>query len=378
VRAVGALGLAGRRALLLSLSLASSLRALAIRAGDTAATAAHAAMAGGKQAVAAFRSAVTAIDDAAIAQGRRVGAAMRATSRAMQSGAALAQRGMTLGTREAARASVSLERKVLGAAGQGRAMAARGAHTAVNAIHHAESSLFAGVVRFCRDASAEMAHTVLIVKVPTAFGAVPHVGRGWVLATAGGMIVLALVTNAAQFQSTSRPWTDFVARGDSPAPASAAIASAGIPREALPFLAGNAVTAVTPLRSTIRQVSLSYAFDGASTPSPGDRRAIQAVLNQYRDALSVLDVAGVKGVWPSARPEIVRAGFAGLVEQNIEFERCLISPAGTLATAACAGIVESGFSAGNRRPKIARTRWEFRLQKTGSRWMITAVDVLPG
>jgi hypothetical protein len=108
-----------------------------------------------------------------------------------------------------------------------------------------------------------------------------------------------------------------------------------------------------------------------------DRLAIQGVLNRYRDAMSTLDVGGVRSVWPGVHLEAVRSGFSRLAEQNVEFESCRISSAESRATATCVGVVESGFSTGKRRPNVARTRWQFTLQKSGTRWMITAIDTEP-
>ena len=108
-----------------------------------------------------------------------------------------------------------------------------------------------------------------------------------------------------------------------------------------------------------------------------DRLAIQGALNRYRDAMSTLDVAGVRSVWPGVGLEALRSGFSRLAEQNVEFESCHVSPAASHATATCVGVVESGFRTGHRRPHVTKTRWQFRLQKTGGGWMITAIDTEP-
>ena len=105
-----------------------------------------------------------------------------------------------------------------------------------------------------------------------------------------------------------------------------------------------------------------------------DPRAIQAVLNRYRDALSTLDVTGVRAVWPSADVGALRKQFAGVRDQNVEFEACRISSVETGARASCAGVIESGFRAGDRRPRVERRRWQFELRKFGEGWRITEVQ----
>jgi ketosteroid isomerase-like protein len=104
-----------------------------------------------------------------------------------------------------------------------------------------------------------------------------------------------------------------------------------------------------------------------------DPRAIQAVLNRYRDAISTLDFAAVRAVWPSADIEALRKEFAGVRDQNVEFEACRISSIEAGASALCAGVVESGFRPGDRRPRVERRRWEFTLRRFGARWQITEV-----
>jgi hypothetical protein len=147
----------------------------------------------------------------------------------------------------------------------------------------------------------------------------------------------------------------------------------------MPPVPGQAFTAVAAFRSQVQQIGPVRA--PVPTNGPGrrnDTRAIQAVLNRYRDAMSVLDVGAVRTVWPTADVNALRAGFARRVEQNVEFDGCRISPQEDGATASCAGVIESGFSAGNRRPIVERTRWDFTLRKMGTQWRITTVGTRPG
>ena len=109
-------------------------------------------------------------------------------------------------------------------------------------------------------------------------------------------------------------------------------------------------------------------------PAPFDTRAVQTVLNRYRDAVSTLDVTAVRAVWPNADAGVLRKEFAGVLEQDIEFEACRISRVETGVTASCAGVIESGFKAGERRPHVERRRWQFTLRESGVGWHIIEVQ----
>ena len=87
----------------------------------------------------------------------------------------------------------------------------------------------------------------------------------------------------------------------------------------------------------------------------------------------MLDVTGVREVWPNANVEALQREFAGIRDQNLEFEGCRISSVGTAASASCAGVLETGFRAGGRRPRVERRHWQFTLRKSGEAWRITQV-----
>ena len=212
-----------------------------------------------------------------------------------------------------------------------------------NLLPAAGMLIIAGAARVYRNASCEMSKTVTVLRIPDGIWGVPHIGVAPLLGSVEAIVAVILV--------------------------------AGLARTAPPLVPAVALTPVVPLPSSVRQLS---ATEAPRTLAATERRAIQAVLDRYRDAMSILNVAGIRNVWPSADAEDVRADLSGVSEQNLEFDRCQISPAGRQALATCAGVIESGFRAGDRRPNVARTRWEFRLEKTANRWMITAVDTIPG
>ena len=244
--------------------------------------------------------------------------------------------------------------------------AARRADDARHVLRATETAMVSSTARFYRAAAFEMSTTVLVVRIPTGGIGVPHIGRVPLLASAMTMLALALaaslVRTGQQFLERSPQRTE-VGAADAPA-LSAAIVQ--------PVSVQTTFAAPVPQRLPVARPVVSNV-----TLVARDRRAIQVVLNRYRDAMSMLDVEAVRSIYPAAKPEVLETDFSSLVEQNLEFYRCRISPATRGASAACAGVIESGFEAGRRRPHVARTRWEFRLQKTGNRWTLTRVDTWP-
>jgi hypothetical protein len=104
-----------------------------------------------------------------------------------------------------------------------------------------------------------------------------------------------------------------------------------------------------------------------------DRHAVQATLNGYRDALSTLDAGAVAAVWPSANVDALRRQFAGIKDQNLDFDQCRISIGEVRADALCSGVIETGLVPRSRRPHSSRVRWQFTLERTGHRWLIRSV-----
>jgi hypothetical protein len=136
------------------------------------------------------------------------------------------------------------------------------------------------------------------------------------------------------------------------------------------------VTALRPAARPLRAVASPLPPDPLL---PGDdTRIIRSLLNRYRDAISTLDVAAVRAVWPSADVAAVRTGFANRIDQNVEFDACRVIASDSGATASCAGVVEWWVRTGGRRTRAEETRWLFQLQKVAGRWQIIAVETRRG
>jgi hypothetical protein len=214
------------------------------------------------------------------------------------------------------------------------------------------------------------------IAVGAAYRRIGRVPRSrWLAATA----LLSLVFVAA----TSDRLTEMSAGFITKSVASGALSSDAIEPTVLTPVRVNAVMPFERLRSAMPQMFSPVrprSLPPRGTAPANDRGAIQAVLNRYRDALSILDVAAVRAVWPGVDVAAVRSGFARVADQNVEFEACRISSTGVQATASCAGVLESGLNPGQRRPRSERKRWQFTLHKSGNRWQITNVisAALPG
>jgi hypothetical protein len=200
------------------------------------------------------------------------------------------------------------------------------------------------------------------------------------VAVAGAMLALIAIAGPANISDMS------AGRSVAPTEPAAAVTEASEPAVRAPKMvdvgAPNEERSSTPQATAANAAVATTAVPPVASPSNRsarlDSRAIQAVLNRYRDAVSTLDVTAVRSVWPEADVDALRKEFAGVREQNLEFEGCRISSAGAGALAACAGVMESGFKPGDRRPRIERRRWQFTLQRSARGWRIVEVLMQQG
>jgi hypothetical protein len=109
-----------------------------------------------------------------------------------------------------------------------------------------------------------------------------------------------------------------------------------------------------------------------------DVRAVQRVVNKYRDGFSVLDTSWVKSVWPGVDAEALGETFARIREQNVEFARCQISVMDVRADASCRGTVQYTLHGVGNRPRIEFRQWRFGLRKSAGAWMLESVDSRQG
>ncbi len=295
---------------------------------------------------------------------------------ALPAGRAILARVVTFSQVASARA------RVLGASVAPAAFRARSAiqRSAANARRISVPAIAAASARFARQARAAAQTTAMIVRPATRNALEASVRAGRKLrprsvAAAGAIVTLVVI---------ALPYTgvnDFGEQRVRPT-AAAAMWSPTAEQPVLISKRPETSSVLEEFQSSIPSAIASVAAStGALVPANSARRldppAIQAVLNRYRDAVSMLDVTGVREVWPNANVEALQREFAGIRDQNLEFEGCRISSVGTTASASCAGVLETGFRAGGRRPRVERRLWQFTLRKSGEAWRITQLQTPP-
>jgi hypothetical protein len=102
--------------------------------------------------------------------------------------------------------------------------------------------------------------------------------------------------------------------------------------------------------------------------APSDQALILATLRDYASAYEKLDVDAVRRVYPSVNAEALAQRFKALTAQSVDISNERVQIDGTTAVVRCR--VEQAFT-----PRIGQGRSdtlnsEFRLQKTGGRWII--------
>jgi len=101
-------------------------------------------------------------------------------------------------------------------------------------------------------------------------------------------------------------------------------------------------------------------------------RAVQRVLNRFRDAFSIMDVRAVQAVWPSVDTRALGTAFHRLDEQNVDYTFCRISVVEAQAAALCRGVAQYVRTGKRTRQSEAR-QWQFALRKVDDRWLIEDV-----
>ena len=119
-------------------------------------------------------------------------------------------------------------------------------------------------------------------------------------------------------------------------------------------------------------VSKTFAVSAAPTELRA-RQAIAQVLAQYRHAYDARDVAAAAAIWPSLDPVALERAFAGLREQQLQFDRCDVDVQNARATAVCPGSLTFVRRVGSDVPEIRRLAWTFALQRASDRWLIARV-----
>jgi hypothetical protein len=101
---------------------------------------------------------------------------------------------------------------------------------------------------------------------------------------------------------------------------------------------------------------------------------IETVLDRYASAFTALDARRAKAVWPSVNERSLDRAFDSLEQQQFDLGECDIRVTAPKAIASCDGTARYTPKVGNRRMRVERRQWTFRLQSSGQTWTIESVD----
>jgi hypothetical protein len=103
--------------------------------------------------------------------------------------------------------------------------------------------------------------------------------------------------------------------------------------------------------------------------------AIEAVLGRYASAFNALDASRAKAVWPSVNERNLDRAFDSLEQQQFDLGACDIQVTAPKAIASCDGTARYTPKVGNRKERVERRQWTFRLQQASTlNWTIESVD----
>jgi hypothetical protein len=105
-----------------------------------------------------------------------------------------------------------------------------------------------------------------------------------------------------------------------------------------------------------------------------DLAAIDRVLGTYQQSYSSLDAGMVSTIWRGLDTRGLQRAFNGLDSQRMSFEHCDVRVGGDRAKVSCTGVLDYVRKIGQPTPLQKRLSWNFDLQRTGDRWLISGVD----
>jgi hypothetical protein len=111
----------------------------------------------------------------------------------------------------------------------------------------------------------------------------------------------------------------------------------------------------------------------ALSPIATERMAVEGVLNNYREAFTLLDAGRAAVVWPSVDERALSRAFERLEQQEVTFDKCTITVIGPRADASCAGEVRYVPKVGSRGVNTEARQWKFILRKVRESWTIETV-----
>ena len=105
-----------------------------------------------------------------------------------------------------------------------------------------------------------------------------------------------------------------------------------------------------------------------------DKAAIDRVLGTYQESYSALDAAMVSTIWRGLDTRGLQRAFDGLDSQKMSFDHCDVTVEDDKARASCTGVLDYVRKIGQTNPLQKRLSWNFDLQRTDDRWLISKVE----
>jgi hypothetical protein len=141
-----------------------------------------------------------------------------------------------------------------------------------------------------------------------------------------------------------------------------------------PEPSGVASSAATAPAAAAPESAVAGIATAAKPEPPSEINSIGVVLGEYRRAFGYLNSAIAAAVWPTVDRRALDRAFSQLSEQEFTFSSCEVSVQGVLASAACTGHARFVPKVGNTTPRSEPRRWDFRLRKASSGWVIDGVN----
>lgn len=138
---------------------------------------------------------------------------------------------------------------------------------------------------------------------------------------------------------------------------------------------------VPPITSEPRSPSLG-AEAAIRSPEPAaiaanaiehDEREIRNLLDAYRDSYDRRDAVSAARLWPGVDTAALSRAFSTIASQQVDFEQCSLDVIGQRAKARCNGSLQYVRRIGNDSPKSRALSWDFELDRSTGRWLISRV-----
>lgn len=104
-----------------------------------------------------------------------------------------------------------------------------------------------------------------------------------------------------------------------------------------------------------------------------DETEIRNLLDAYRDSYDRRDAVSAARLWPGVDTAALSRAFSTIASQQVDFERCSLDVIGQRAKARCDGSLQYVRRIGSDSPRSRSLSWDFELDRSTGRWLISRV-----